>query len=128
LESTFFGNPLATEAVCVFLIEEACYLLKYSLLTSFSGVALGLYGALNLDAIWDSLSNSQRAQQVGFYLSVWFLFQGASATQIMKQEFGDGDPSDPGTFFFYILWAGEIIFIVLSVFVGLGGKFYSSLF
>jgi hypothetical protein len=40
--------------------------------------------------------------------------------QLSKQHFGDHEHHCTESLFFYILWGGEVTFLILSVFVGIG--------
>lgn len=95
-----------------------------------SGAAFGLLGYLQYGVPgtnpgqWYDPSQSiniyaLRAQIVGFLVSLWFLFQGPSFLQVSSQK---QEKDRCSGLFFYLLWLGEVIFLVLAVFVGLGGN------
>ena len=71
---------------------------------------------------WDALTSSNKAQYIGVYLATWGLFQGASAVQLIRQHFGEGDGHCSYGLFFFLLWGSEAIYILLVIFVGYGAN------
>lgn len=87
-----------------------------------SGAGVGIYAYLQYGNAWATMSDSTRAQVVGVIASTWTLLQGPSFVQLSAQHYSDGHSHCVQSLFYYLLWAGEVCFIVLAVFVGIGGN------
>jgi hypothetical protein len=97
-----------------------------------SGAALGIFGYTTYGQLWytqtngvnvTNTTNFDRVLYAGGTISTWGLFQGASAVQLIRQEYGEGDSHCSMPLFFFLLWGSELFYIVTSVFVNIGGNY-----
>merc|ERR1711991_425054 len=62
--------------------------------TVLSAAAFALYGYFLGNGTYDALSSFQKTSFIGQIVSVWGLFQGATAVQLAQQHFSEGSQRD----------------------------------
>merc|ERR1711916_223317 len=63
--------------------------------TVLSAAAFALYGYFLGNGTYDALSSFQKTSFIGQIVSVWGLFQGATAVQLVQQHFSEGSATAP---------------------------------
>merc|ERR1711991_1036993 len=85
--------------------------------TVLSAAAFALYGYFLGNGTYDALSSFQKTSFIGQIVSVWGLFQGATAVQLVQQHFSEGSRNCASGLFFFILWGSEVAYSILVIYV-----------